>query len=278
MILRFLGFMKFWGTCFLILTTLVALLKSERNESRESISEPNNDEEEELGILDTYKLLYKIIKLRPVKILIAVLLTAKLTFAASNSLTNLKMIEAGITKEAIALLRIPLVPLQVIVQIVVSKYTAGPKPLNVYIRALIFRIIFDLTSAGIVAIIPYFTDANGEISFTLYGILIVNNIIHAGFMDCMFVAQMAFFARVSDPLIGGTYMTLLNTIMNLGYAWTASLVLWLVDILTWKQCVIADQIRSMSNVTASNHTMHNLSLIMTNTCRSKLEEEVSCML
>ena len=32
----------------------------------------------------------------------------------------------------------------------------------------------------------------------------------------MFVAQMAFFARVSDPRIGGTYMTLLNTIANLG--------------------------------------------------------------
>jgi len=32
----------------------------------------------------------------------------------------------------------------------------------------------------------------------------------------MFVAQMAFFARVSDPLIGGSYMTLLNTLANLG--------------------------------------------------------------
>ena len=32
----------------------------------------------------------------------------------------------------------------------------------------------------------------------------------------MFVSAMAFFARVSDPLIGGTYMTLLNTLSNLG--------------------------------------------------------------
>lgn len=27
---------------------------------------------------------------------------------------------------------------------------------------------------------------------------------------------MAFFARISDPSIGGTYMTFLNTISNLG--------------------------------------------------------------
>ena len=32
----------------------------------------------------------------------------------------------------------------------------------------------------------------------------------------MFVTQMTFFARVSDPAMGGTYMTLLNTLSNLG--------------------------------------------------------------
>jgi len=32
----------------------------------------------------------------------------------------------------------------------------------------------------------------------------------------MYVPTMAFFAKVSDPVIGGTYMTLLNTITNLG--------------------------------------------------------------
>ena len=33
---------------------------------------------------------------------------------------------------------------------------------------------------------------------------------------CMYVPTMAFFAKVSDPVIGGTYMTLLNTVCNLG--------------------------------------------------------------
>ena len=33
---------------------------------------------------------------------------------------------------------------------------------------------------------------------------------------CMFVAQMSFNAKVSDPRIGGTYMTMLNTVTNLG--------------------------------------------------------------
>jgi len=52
----------------------------------------------------------------------------------------------------------------------------------------------------------------------------------------MFVSIMAFHAKISDPTIGGTFMTLLNTITNLGSVWPTTLVLWLVDPLTMKQC------------------------------------------
>uniref|UniRef100_A0A672MXK5 Solute carrier family 33 member 1 n=1 Tax=Sinocyclocheilus grahami TaxID=75366 RepID=A0A672MXK5_SINGR len=52
----------------------------------------------------------------------------------------------------------------------------------------------------------------------------------------MYVACMAFHAKVSDPVIGGTYMTLLNTVTNLGGNWPSTLALWLVDPLTFKEC------------------------------------------
>lgn len=52
----------------------------------------------------------------------------------------------------------------------------------------------------------------------------------------MFVAQMAFFAKVSDPAIGGTYMTLLNTLANIGGTWPQALALWFVELLTFKKC------------------------------------------
>lgn len=52
----------------------------------------------------------------------------------------------------------------------------------------------------------------------------------------MFVASMAFFAKVSDPAVGGTYMTFLNTLANLGGNWPATATLWFVDTLTWKRC------------------------------------------
>jgi hypothetical protein len=42
----------------------------------------------------------------------------------------------------------------------------------------------------------------------------------------MFTSMMAFFARVADPGFGGTYMTLLNTLANVGAKWPPSLALW----------------------------------------------------
>jgi len=44
----------------------------------------------------------------------------------------------------------------------------------------------------------------------------------------MFVPTIAFFAKVSDPVIGGTYMTLLNTVCNLGKAAFLFILQWLL--------------------------------------------------
>lgn len=71
----------------------------------------------------------------------------------------------------------------------------------------------------------------------------------------MFVAVMAFHAKISDSTVGGTYMTLLNTCTNLGGNWPAILALYFVDPLSWKQC---------EGGTES----------LDNTCRDSLEKEV----
>lgn len=49
---------------------------------------------------------------------------------------------------------------------------------------------------------------------------------------------MAFHAKISDPSIGGTYMTLLNTITNLGGNWPTTLALWLIDYISLSYCSI----------------------------------------
>lgn len=52
----------------------------------------------------------------------------------------------------------------------------------------------------------------------------------------MTLMAMSFYASISDPKIGGTNMTLLTTISNIGIALSKSGALWLIEVLTFKQC------------------------------------------
>lgn len=256
------AFLFFWGIVFLITTTLVAVLKKENAEYRDTSSKDHDD----LNITESYKLLWKIINMRPIKILAAVLLTVKFTFAACDAVSSLKIVEAGVPKDKLALLVVPLVPLQIFLPLALSKYTTGARPMEVYIKAIPYRIIFSILAPVIVWFTPMIIGANnGKVPVYYYVILVVQYAIYQIFLYAMFVAVMAFFAKISDPAVGGTYMTLLNTVCNMGGNWPTSIVLWLVDEFTWKECVRVGDAVTNSTVTENFNS----------TCANKIDEEVN---
>ena len=54
-------------------------------------------------------------------------------------MTGLKLVDAGVPKEHLAFLAVLLVPLQIMLPIAISKYTTGPRPLDVYLTAVPYR-------------------------------------------------------------------------------------------------------------------------------------------
>ncbi|GMF30065.1 unnamed protein product [[Candida] boidinii] len=52
-----------------------------------------------------------------------------------------------------------------------------------------------------------------------------------------FVSICAFHTKIADPLIGGTYMTTLNTLSNLGGTWPKLIILYLIDNFTIANCI-----------------------------------------
>ena len=150
-------------------------------------------------------------------------------------MTGLKLVEAGIPKEKFALMAVPMIPLQILLPLAISRYTVGPRPMDVYIMAMPYRLAFGLVAAFLVWVTPYVV-SGGQVPAYYFVILIVLYLIHQVFTSSMFVASMAFFAKISDPAVGGTYMTLLNTLCNLGGNWPGTAALWFVDSLTFRQC------------------------------------------
>lgn len=142
------GFLKFWGIVFLISTMLVAFFKKENSEVEAELAD-----HPDYGITKAYPILWKIIKLKPVLKLTLMLLTVKASFAACDVVSSLKLIEYGVPKDKIALLAIPLVPVQLVLPFIISRYTAGPRPMTFYFRAFPYRIVMTI----VIALFVFFT-------------------------------------------------------------------------------------------------------------------------
>lgn len=250
------GFLYFWGIVFLVTTTLVALLKHENSKKGTNTLE--------LDVKETYKLLWNIVQLPSVRTTALVLLTSKIGFSACDAVTSLKLVEAGVPKEKLALIAIPLVPLQIILPLILSKYTSGPRPMDIYIKAIPYRLMFGLLAAFVVWVTPVLIDS-GSVPHYYYVLLLLVYSLHQVALYSMFVAVMAFFARISDPALGGTYMTLLNTLANLGGNWPSTLALWLVDSLTFKSCT------SLQNNICSSELEKQECLKADGTCETTLD-------
>uniref|UniRef100_A0A914HHW4 hydroxyacylglutathione hydrolase n=1 Tax=Globodera rostochiensis TaxID=31243 RepID=A0A914HHW4_GLORO len=241
-------FVFFWGLVFLVTTTLVFIFKHEidhsipqRQEKAEDGHHHPMDEEHgdelSLNVFETYTVLVKILCLKPMLIMVVVLLTGKIAFAATDGMTDLKLINAGLTTDKIASRSIFLTPLQIILPWVLGKQTAGPKPLNVFLWAYPYRLVMSLALALFVYWTPSFREANGEYPYFYYAIWIGTYYLQQVSSYCIFLSMMAFNAQISDPKIGGTYMTLLNTLNNLGGNWPVTLFLSITDFFNRKNCV-----------------------------------------
>ncbi|KAK9501712.1 hypothetical protein O3M35_012388 [Rhynocoris fuscipes] len=222
------GFLYFWGIVYIVITTLVAIFKREVEETRADLPPLE-------AAKQSYKLLFTIFKLPSIRLFSFILLTAKIGFAACDGVTSLKLIEGGVPKEKLAILAVPLVPLQIVLPILVSKWSSSERPMNMYIKVFPYRLCFNLVAAFFVYITPLVLVGN-DIPSYYYILLLFILSLHQVTMTAMFVQSMAFYAVISDPSAGGTYMTLLNTLSNLGGTWTTTCALGLVDNLTYKSC------------------------------------------
>ncbi|KAG5680983.1 hypothetical protein PVAND_010457 [Polypedilum vanderplanki] len=248
------GFLKFWGIAFLVFTILIAFFKHENSETDEKL-----EEHPDYGVTKAYPTLWKILKLKPIIRFSLFMLTVKVSFSAVDSVTSLKLIEYGVPKDKIAFLAIPVLPIQIILPFIISRFTAGKYPMDFYIKAFRVRLAMSILMVAYVFLTSKIVNGkkSNEISIWYFiGLVIVYLMYHIPFR-AMTIADMSFFARVSDPLIGGTYMTLLNTINNFGTKWSQTLFLWLVDIISWKHCIQDNHFNNSLIISLSNNKCAN---------------------
>ena len=261
-------FMRFWGVVFIATTLIIWVFKRESvpgeraslkkaratlataaaatgaeegqalvtKQGQERVQEDEFDDEEEvIGLVDTYKQIYQIFQIRAVQLLSIVLLTCKAAFAPADSAHTFKLQEYGMPKADIATVSPVLLGVGLVLPAFLGPYVSR-SPLDVFMIGIPLKLCTSLLSWYMFQFANQ-AYSDGETPGPWFFVpLIFTMILHEAAGTTIFVSQMAFFSKISDPAIGGTYMTMLNTVANLGHKWPNALVLWLLPRLTWETC------------------------------------------
>ncbi|KAB8070754.1 acetyl-coenzyme A transporter 1-domain-containing protein [Aspergillus leporis] len=213
-------YLTFWGWAYLIVTTCLAVMKKEdKTHERDSIS-------------DVYKSMWRVLKLKNVQTIILVHLIAKIGFQANDGVTSLKLLDKGFGQDNMALVVLIDFPFEIGLGYYAGKWSTEYTPMRLWCWAFIGRLAAAVLAQVTVMIYP----AASEVPFW-YLLTVIGEHILSTFMNTiMFVAVSAFHARISDPAIGGTYMTMLATVSNLGGTFPRYFILKLVDMFTEATC------------------------------------------
>ncbi|RMZ81012.1 hypothetical protein DV738_g2424, partial [Chaetothyriales sp. CBS 135597] len=217
------GYMSFWGWAYLVVTAGLAWFKRERRDSAED------------SLVQVYRSMWAVMKLPNILTIIAVYLVCKLGFVTNESVTNLKLLDKGFGQANLALVVLIDFPFELGLGYYAGKWSTQYTPLRLWCWAYVARLAGAVIAQLVVMIYPTAPDAAVP---GWYLLLVILSHIYSTFTSTiMFVAASAFHARIADPSIGGTYMTLLATVSNLGGTFPKVFILKSVDLFTSATCI-----------------------------------------
>ncbi|KAK4049362.1 hypothetical protein OIO90_005491 [Microbotryomycetes sp. JL221] len=222
------GYLRFWGVAFVVVTSYLAIFQPE---NAVSTDDPDMD------LKKVYNIMWDICKLKHIQSFVVIHLVAKLGTAANDAATSLKLLEKGLKKEDLALAVLIDFPFQILFGYLAGKWSQGERPLRPWLIAMWTRLVWAVAAMLLIHFFPQERDVG-----PFYFFLVVFCTVGSSFSSTVqFVGISAFHSQIADPLIGGTYMTLLNTVSNLGGTWPRYFVLKGVDAFSEAVCVIKDQ-------------------------------------
>ncbi|KAI9364908.1 acetyl-coenzyme A transporter 1-domain-containing protein [Zopfochytrium polystomum] len=243
------GYMQFWGAMFLLCNVWLVLFQREKNDAPETSD-----------VSEVYKQIIQVCSMPHMRKFIFLLFVCKIGFAANEAVTALKLLDKGFQKEDLALAVLIDFPLQIAFGYYVAGWSRGSKPLRPWLFSNYVRLFFAFFSVVIVANAP-----SGRVTTEYFVFVLVCSVLSSCASTVSFVGMGAYFTKISDPAIGGTYMTLLNTLSNLGGTWPRYFVLQAVEYFTASKCT------SKSAASLAPEVLDKLSSIRCNTEHSKLE-------
>lgn len=217
------------GMAILITNILVTLFIPERAPTKRE-----QDELNKLSIKSTYIDILRVLRIPNVFKLVLILLSCRIAFSCVDSVTPLKLNEKGFPKETAGLLVFFYVPFELMFPFVIAFINSHLKWTKMELWQNGFKLRIIVSLFVILMVYIFEVDSNGNVPFSFIFKQIMVAIAYSFTSSLMFTSQCSFYARIADETIGGTYLTLLNTVSNLGNTWPKYFVLRSIDFFTIK--------------------------------------------
>ena len=184
------------------------------------------------GIAGAYRDLWGVLRLPALRNLALLLLVYRLPFLPVEMALNLELIERGFARESVAFLSVAMLPIEILAAVVAGAMATAKGPQYPFSVGMWLRFVTAAANMGVVTVAAHVCKG----TWLLVGLVMAGTGLQSVSGTLMFTAQGALFGRISDPDMGGAYLTLLNTIANLGFTLPKLLIFWAMDALTIKQC------------------------------------------
>ncbi|KAJ1666306.1 hypothetical protein IW140_005212 [Coemansia sp. RSA 1813] len=218
-------YMAFWAAMYVLVTLYLVFFKVEDETS-------SSGDEADYGIFETYKTIWRICKLPHMQQFIMVLFFAKIGFIPNDSTTQLKLIERGLHREDMALAILIDFPVQIFFGYYAARWSQGESKMRPWRIAFILRLL-----CGILAMLTVHYFPQDGLSTGYFYVVLLTNVASSMAKTVQFVGVSAFITQIADPVIGGTYMTLLNTLSNFGGTWPVFFIMRSIDYFSSATCV-----------------------------------------
>jgi len=179
-------------------------------------------------IRKAYSQLFRTIQLPPVKLLCVLLIVSRLAMLPAESASALKLLEKGVSKEALASLVLIEFPIELISALIAGKWAASSHPLRPWLAGFKIRLLMAFLTTVCVYLFPVgVADVSG--APLAFSCLVALALLTSFSSTLMFTSLGDFYNRISDPSMGGAYLTMLNTVANIGIVVPKIIVFWLID-------------------------------------------------
>ncbi|KAJ5939998.1 hypothetical protein N7516_000166 [Penicillium verrucosum] len=190
------NFVSHWGVFYLATGALLPLLKQEDAESKDV----------KRSIISAYQAIVSILRLRPIQRTVLVHLLARLAFEVNDGATDLKLLDKGFGNANLAMLVLIIMPFDLASAHLGGVFSKKYQPLRVWSVTYSIRLFSVVIAALVVALGP-----DGPPSSFYIFVVFIQRMFSVTSATVMFTTFLNFHLRVADPVVAGTYMTILAT-------------------------------------------------------------------